>query len=128
MINGEKIANTTTSRDTRGNGTEWDSGDENDAYLNHLVAYHTVSNAYDARINPNWILLDNQSTVDIFVNKDILTNIRQAVGEMTIHSHGGSRTTNQIADLPGYASPVWYDANGIANIYCHYPTCNASTR
>ena len=35
---------------------------------------------------------------------------------MTINSHGGSRTTNLIADLPGYSSPVWYDANDIANI------------
>ena len=63
-----------------------------------------------------WVLLDNQSTVDVFVNKKLLKNIRTVDGDMVIHSHGGSRTTNKVGDFPGYPNPVWFDPEGIANI------------
>ena len=36
---------------------------------------------------------------------------------MAIHSHGGSRARNLIGNLPGYESPVWYDADGMAYIF-----------
>ncbi len=38
----------------------------------------TLSTSSESKINPMWILCDNESTVDIFNNKDILTNIRLA--------------------------------------------------
>jgi hypothetical protein len=63
----------------------------------------------------DWILLGNQSTVNVFYNKKLLRNIRQANSHMDIHCNAGVTSTNLIGDLPGYG-PVWYHPNGIANI------------
>ena len=63
----------------------------------------------------NWILLDNQSTVDVFCNGDLLTNIREDSKSMDIHCNAGVVSTNLIGDLAGYGT-VWYHPTGIANI------------
>ena len=54
---------------------------------------------------PNtWVLLDNQSTVDVFYNKDLLNNIREVETQMNIHCNAGVSTTNLVGDLPGYGT------------------------
>jgi hypothetical protein len=67
------------------------------------------------RIPDTWILLDNQSTVDVFHNATLLSNIRQAAGTMDIYCNAGVTTTTLVGDLPGYGT-VWYQPNAIANI------------
>jgi hypothetical protein len=69
----------------------------------------------EGRVPSSWILLDNQSTVDVFHNADLLKNIRTGEGHMDIHCNAGVTSTNLIGDLPGYGQ-VWYHPNGIANI------------
>ena len=69
----------------------------------------------DGKVPATWILLDNQSTVDIFQNGLLLKNIRESRTSMRIHCNAGVTTTKQIGDLPGYGV-VWYHPNGIANI------------
>jgi len=63
-----------------------------------------------------WILLDSQSTVDVFYEASLLRNIRQAPNKCQISCNAGVVTTDQIGDLPGYPLPVWYHPEGIANI------------
>jgi hypothetical protein len=61
------------------------------------------------------MLLDNQSTVDLFYNSALLKNIRQVDAYMDIHCNAGITSTNMVGDLPGYGK-VWFHPNGIANI------------
>ena len=71
--------------------------------------------AHAFTIPKTWILLDSQSTVDVFHNKAMLRDV-QAVGHrMYIHCNAGTVWTDQQGVLPGYGR-VWYCPKAIANI------------
>ena len=62
-----------------------------------------------------WILLDSQSTTDAISNPDLLKNIHEVKGSLTIHTQAGKAVTKLRGTLPGYGM-VWYCPNGIVNI------------
>jgi hypothetical protein len=66
-------------------------------------------------ISQDWILLDNQSTVDVFINPRLEKDVRVTDTIMHIHCHSGTSCTRLQASLPGYGT-VWFDPKGIANI------------
>jgi hypothetical protein len=78
------------------------------------VEYHLFSQAA-SNVPATWILLDNQSTLDLFSNRNLLTNIRRSPTRMRVRCNAGWRSTNMVGDLPGYGT-VWYDPRAIANI------------
>jgi hypothetical protein len=80
----------------------------------HLLSQHK---AMTGQTGPeSWILLDNQSNVDIFCNKNPLRNIREGTTTCRISCNAGMAETKIIGDLPGYRTPMWYHPEGIANI------------
>ena len=62
------------------------------------------------------LLADNESTCDIFCNKNYINNIRESEYEMIINTNGGELKCNLIADFPSYPNPVWYHPQAITNI------------
>eukprot|EP00957_Ditylum_brightwellii_P100371 7650700-Ditylum_brightwellii.AAC.1 len=78
---------------------------------NHLLQQSGMK----GKINKHWILLDSQSTINMFCNADLLTNIRRSEYLLDIYSTAGKSTTDLIGDLPGFGT-VWLYPNGIANI------------
>ena len=63
-----------------------------------------------------WLLLDNQSTVDLITNAKMLVNIRTVQGEdaIRVYYNRGVNIVNRVGNLPGYGT-VWYKPTGIAN-------------
>jgi hypothetical protein len=86
--------------------------DNNNITLTHNFVF---SQPQGRNIPRTWMLLDNQSTVDVFVNSDLLRNIRNLSCHLDLHCNAGTRRIHTVGDLPGYGT-VWYDPDGISNI------------
>ena len=61
------------------------------------------------------LLLDNQSTADLFCCAEYLTNIRTVQETLYLGGNGGILKCNQKGDFPGYGT-VWYHPEAITNI------------
>ena len=64
-----------------------------------------------------WILLDNQLTVDLIANVEMLVNIRAVRGKdaIRVHYNIGVKIVDRVGNIPGYVT-VWYKPTEIANI------------
>ena len=71
------------------------------------IDYDTVLSQAKGRINKHWMLLYNQSTVNVISNGDLLTNIRQIDQYMHIYCNAGKASTNWVGDLDGVGT-VWF--------------------
>jgi Zinc knuckle len=97
--------------------------DSDDEYSTSEFLFHTNGQQQsihsdiqeDGKVSKDWILLDNQSTIDVFFNRQLVRNIRESESSMKIHCNAGVTTTRLVGDLPGYGT-VWYHPQGIANI------------
>ena len=61
-----------------------------------------------ARIPDSWILLDSQSTVDVFMNKKLLKNVHDTKKPLSLHCNAGVATVNKVGDLAVLASLLPY--------------------
>ena len=75
----------------------------------------TVFKQSVGKVNPTWLLLYNQSTVNVFINPDMVVNIRETIWEIHVYCNAGKVIIGKVADWPGFGE-VWFHRGGIANI------------
>jgi hypothetical protein len=74
-----------------------------------------LAQSNDSGIDPSWILLDSQSTISVFRNPNMLTNIRESERTLRAITNGGHQDSNMVGDFPNLGE-VWYNNKSIANI------------
>jgi hypothetical protein len=82
-----------------------------DAVDFECFTFHQSSNC----LNPKWILLDSQSTADIFCNAALLSDIHESGRWINIHCNAGVRQVTKVGTLKNYGE-VWYFEDAIASI------------
>ena len=66
------------------------------------------------KTNKDWILLNNQYTVDVFCKNRLLRNIRNYCRHVKINGNIGIKEVVLIGDLQNH-STIWYASEGITN-------------
>ncbi len=75
---------------------------------------HFVQSGARGVVNQNYVLLDNQSTINQIANPSLLANIRKAKSQITVHCNNGLSYTNLEGDLDGIT--MYHNPYGIANV------------
>jgi hypothetical protein len=63
----------------------------------------------------NMLLLDNQSTVDLFYNRKLVTSVYSVNSSMTFRGNGRAIMTCKKANMKGYGE-VWFDHRATTNV------------
>ena len=62
------------------------------------------------------LLLDSQSTMDLFCNRALVENVNNSKTTMRLQSNGGHMIVKLTATVKGYHKNVWYSEKAITNI------------
>lgn len=67
-------------------------------------------------IPTTWILPDSQSTVSVFKNRTLLSNIRQSPRTLRVHTHGSMQTSTEMGTIKNFGD-AWFNTHSLANIF-----------
>jgi hypothetical protein len=62
------------------------------------------------------ILLDSQSTMDLFCNASLVSKIRKSRSNLRLKSNGGTMVVTRKKTMEGYNKTVWFSTRAITNI------------
>ena len=92
--------------------------EETVAYNQHEDMFGYAFNQNESRydiIPSDWILLDSQSTVSVFKNKELLDNIRQSKKRLIVYTNGGTQTSTEMGTVKIFGD-VWFNKDSLAYI------------
>ena len=81
--------------------------DEDDAPYASKFTFVNITDNFGFHQSANiilksWILLDSQSTVSVFKNRRLLSNIRDSTTTLRLHTKGGTQLSNQIGTVRNF--------------------------
>ena len=97
------------------NGTAAGTSTTSDTGTTLLQHAYMLAQSIASGIDPGWILLDSQSTISVFRNKDMLTKVRRSPHVLRAITNGGYQDSDMVGDFPNLEE-VWYNPASIANI------------
>ena len=62
------------------------------------------------------VLLDNQSSVHVFCDPELVNNIRKGERQLSLESNGGKLPISDIANFEGFEEAVWFSTEAMTNI------------
>jgi hypothetical protein len=98
--------------------TEQSSSTDSARVSNGWAGTHINYGFAQADVMQKWILLDNQSSVTVFSNKDLVKNIRATTDTLNLYTNGGILSTNLKCDIPQWGE-AWFAPDGITNIFSY---------
>jgi len=66
-------------------------------------------------IPKTWVLLDSQSTISVFCNKELLTHIRPCTVPLKVLTNGGEQVSHFVGQVHNFGT-MWYNLCSLANI------------
>lgn len=98
--------------------TDSDDEEETSHFQHHTLITQRIHNTMlDKDIcMRNVILLDNESTMDLFCNRQLITGVHNSKDSVKVKSNGGTLMVKQKATLDGYHSKVWFKKRAVTNI------------
>jgi hypothetical protein len=64
----------------------------------------------------DYVLLDNQSSVHVFCNPELVGDVRKAARHLELESNGGKLPISSIANVDGFEKSVWFSEDAMTNI------------
>eukprot|EP00536_Pseudo-nitzschia_multiseries_P013542 jgi/Psemu1/35536/gm1.35536_g len=118
--------------DSEPDNTSTSSGDtKEDFHFSHNVEHLFIQSKSEGGVNSYWILLGSESSLNLIVDPELVTNIQQAPnsGFMSIQCNSGVSKTNLIADLPGFGMDGGtrrFQRSGCNQYYCDMQEYNGT--
>ena len=105
LVNASSDPDTTESDDCQEESAHFQFGDER----GFMMAQHDL----DLK---NIILLDTQSTVDLFCNQKLVQQVSKSDKPMRVQSNGGTIQVTHKATMRGYKHDIWFSKHALTNI------------